>query len=319
MRLCNFSNTEYHLNWYGGEWANFKKFIDEQQLDGIELLLHGNYDIKDIPKSMVKGLHLSYFPTWLDFYKGQQDVDYPDDASKIRAFGGVDGRCLHDRFKKEFEIAKALDVEYMVYHVAHVTLKDAFTFEFDYTNEDVLKETINIINDVFVGDGPMLLFENLWWPGLTLLDNKDLTSFMSNIHYKNKGVMLDLSHLMLTSSQLSSEEEGAEYILKVLEELKDEIKWIKGIHINGSNFFEYRKKDHKHLYEAFLAAPEDQKFGIIYQHISSLDQHLPFRSHQLKSILDKVQPDYEMIEVVGSDKDEWENYVKEQLKVMNVL
>lgn len=319
MRLCNFSNTSYHLDWYDGQWTGLKEFLNEHGLNGIELLLHGNTAIENVPKAIVKGLHLSYFPTWLDFYKGKYTSDYPDDASFIETFGGTTKDALHDRFRSDFEVAKSLEVEYMVYHVSHVTIQDAYTFEFDYTNEEVLSHTLEIVNDVFTEDGPTLLFENLWWPGLTLLNRDEIEWFMSKVKYQNKGIMLDLSHLMLTGHHLKNEEEAIDYILDTLNKLGDSIRWIQGIHINGTDFFDYIKKDHRQKYEAYLKAEEKDKFMMVYQHISAMDRHIPLKNRRLKEIIELVKPKYEMIELVGRDKAAWEGYVAEQLKVLDVL
>lgn len=319
MNLCNFSNTSYHLKWYDNGWQGLVKFLEKNNLDGIELLLHGNEDIKDIPKNIVKGLHLSYFPTWLEFYnEDRYEMDFPNEEALVQTFGGKDKYSIHTRFKRDFDIAKQLEANYMVYHVGHVTIKDAFRFKFDYSNMDVLKATLKIVNDVFVGDGPMLLFENLWWPGLTLLNAQEVEWFMDRVHYKNKGIMLDLSHLMITSPKVSMDE-SIDYILDVLEKLGKTKRWIKGIHINGTLVYDYLKESHEDKYEDYLSLEGSDRFMKIYEHISSMDQHIPLKHHRLNEIIDVVKPTYKMIEVVGSDKNTWENYVIEQLKVMNVL
>ncbi|MCH4888630.1 TIM barrel protein [Acidaminobacter sp. JC074] len=318
MILCNFSNTNYHLNWYKDGWDGLTEFIDKNKMDGIELLLHGNEDVDHIPKGLVKGLHLSYFPTWLEFYKGEAyELDFPDDESLIRTFGGTNPLSLHDRFKRDFEIAKKLDVDYMVYHVSHVRLKDAFSFEFTYSDKEVLDHTLKIVNDVFKGKGPRLLFENLWWPGLTL-DNRDLLeTFLDGVKYENKGIMLDLSHMIL-KGYLENEADGLAYILDRLDHLGDAIKWIKGLHINGTDSFDYMQKNHLDKYKEFKEDPKEN-FMVIYEHISSMDKHVPLMDPRLNEIIKKVDADYHMIEVVGKDRETWESYVKEQLKVINVL
>ena len=320
MILCNFSNTSYHLDWYDGKWKGLQDFLKINGLDGIELLLHGNEVVEDIPKEIVKGLHLSYFPTWLEFYNGDDryELDFPSEASLHQTFGGTDKYAIHNRFKRDFEIAKKLEAKYMVYHVGHVTTKDAFTFEFDYNNNDVLNKTVEIVNQTFTGsDDVMLLFENLWWPGLTLLNKEALDGFMSQIEYENKGVMLDLSHLLITNPKLKTLEDGVTYILETLENLGDSIHWIKGIHINSTLIYDYMKEDHTALYTAYLEASDYDKFDIIYKHISSLDAHIPFLDKGLNKIIEMVQPTYQMIEVVGRDKSIWEGYIKEQLRIMN--
>jgi len=318
MILCNFSNTQYHLDWYNGKWQGVNEFVKKNKIDGIELLLHGNEDVSEIPKDLIKGLHLSYFPTWLEFYKGDAyELDFPDDESLIQTFGGNTPESLHKRFIRDFEIAKKLDVEYMVYHVSHVRLKDAFTFEFSYTDKEVLDHTLKIVNDVFKGDGPTLLFENLWWPGLTLDDSEILESFLGQVEYKNVGIMMDVSHLMLKGF-LEGYHDGLQYVLDTVDNLGESIRWIKGMHINGTNSYEYMCQNHLEKYLDYQDNPKEN-FMRIYDHISSMDQHIPLLDSRINDIIDKVNPDYQMIEVVGKDKSTWEGYVKKQMKVMNVL
>ncbi len=320
MKLCNFSNTDYHVGWYKNKWAGLVDFIKSNQLDGIELLLHGNENISEIPKDLVKGLHLSYFPTWLEFYNdGDYSEDFPDESSLKRAFGGTDKYAIHDRFIRDFRVAKDLGVHYMVYHVGHVTIREAYSFDFSYNNKDVLQSALEIVNDVFVGDGPELLFENLWWPGLTLLDKEELDWFMSQVNYQNKGIMLDLSHLLITNPRLKDLDEGIDYLISTIKNLGDSKKWIKGIHINGTDVYDYLKKDHTDSYETYINADDNERFMEIYRHISAMDQHKPLKHSRLPELIALIKPKYEMIEVVGQDKNMWESYVVEQLKVMNDL
>lgn len=44
-----------------------------------------------------------------------------------------------------------------------------------------------------------LLFENLWWPGLTLKNPKLVAKLLKNVKHPNLGIMLDLGHLMNTN------------------------------------------------------------------------------------------------------------------------
>ncbi len=50
-----------------------------------------------------------------------------------------------------------------------------------------------------------------------------------------------------------------------------------------------------------------------------MDQHKPLKHSRLPELIALIKPKYEMIEVVGQDKNMWESYVIEQLKVMNDL
>ncbi|MBN2797159.1 MAG: TIM barrel protein [Clostridia bacterium] len=320
MILCNFSNTSYHLKWFNQSWHEVDEFIKNKGLDGIELLLHGNYDVSTIPKDLIKGVHLSYFPIWMDFYRNNEiyKEDYPTEESLVDAFGSVSKESIVERFKKDYEVSKALEAEYMVFHVGHVRLKDAFTFDYDYTDEEVLEATAQLVNESFDENSNVcLLFENLWWPGLTLNNPELIEKFMNKINYENKGIMLDLSHLMIRGGNLSLHEQ-VDYILKVLHGLGDQLKWIRGIHINRTDIGTYMDESHETLYYSLEQLEKTKKWQTIYEHISRMDQHLPFKSYRLKEILDLINPKYLMIEVLSHDKSEWEAYINQQMEFINV-
>lgn len=318
MLLCNFSNTDYHLDFFKNRWNGLKTFIKEEKFDGIELLLHGNDDISEIPNDLVKGLHLSYFPTWLDFYKNDEayKIDYPTLEDLESAFGGSTSIAIVERFKKDFEIAKKLDVKYMVFHVGHVTTKDAFTLDYHYSNRDVLKHTADLVNEIFEDSKIMLLFENLWWPGLTLTDKDDLSYFMDLVNYKNKGVLLDLSHLLLTNDKLNNLDEGLEYIKEVLARLGDLKDYIKGVHLNATEGYSYLRQNHLHKYEEYLQAGRMDRYKIIYEHISSMDQHKAFCHYGIQEVLELIDPSFINIEVKSNSFLEWSDTLRLQKRYL---
>ena len=87
----------------------------------------------------------------------------------------------------------------------------------------------------------LVLFENLWWPGLRLTDPAVVRAFFEKITHKNVGIMLDTGHLMNTDPSLQSERDGVEYILKIVKALGQDRKLIRGLHLNCSLSGEYVK------------------------------------------------------------------------------
>ncbi len=322
MILCNFSNTTYNLGWYQGLWQNLEAYLSKHKIEGIELLLHGNDDISAIPEGLVQGLHLSYFPTWLDFYRGNEAYkkDFPEKEDVIKAYGGETKEALVRRYKKEFEIAKTLDVKYVVFHVAHVTLEHAFSFDYTYTNIEVIDAVIDLVNQVFVGDSNVsLLFENLWWPGMTLLSEEETIYLMERISYKKKGIMLDLSHLLITNTEISNYLEATAYVMTCLKNLGCAKSYIKGVHMNATFVSDYLSVCHVSKYDAYINEGESyKKMDILYGHISQLDAHKPYACYSINEILDYIKPEFKVIEVVASDKLQWQSLVEEQLKYLEV-
>ena len=76
-----------------------------------------------------------------------------------------------------------------------------------------------MINVLFKGaeDGPDLLLENLWWPGLTMTDPALTGRLLDRVEYPKKGLMLDTGHLMNANRNLAGQREGVDYIHRMLD------------------------------------------------------------------------------------------------------
>lgn len=324
MYLMNISNSLYDLEKYGGKWHQFEKFLEKHQMDGIELILYKDKYLNEIKPNHLKGLHLRYYPTWLEFYNNDQEAlaDIFENKDAIKTYyGSLNPEILIDTFKKEYSSARELDVEYMVYHVGHVTNEDAFSFNFNYSDTDVLDATIDLVNKAFKDDSDIyLLFENLWWPGMNLLDREKTKNFLDQINYKKKGIMLDLSHLMITNPDLKTPKEATKYIVDTVNNLGDLKEYIKGIHLNMSLSGEYLKKDHEDTYKKIRVLPNNlKKYRKIVEHIKKIDQHLPYDDPSIHEIIDLINPEYIVYEFSSKEFDLIDQYINKQNEVLNRL
>lgn len=214
-------------------------------------------------------------------------------------YGGSHPDTLVEAFRHEYQQARNFEVEYMLYHVSHVTTEHSFTRAFD-TNSDVL-----------------LLFENLWWPGLTLLDGDKAQRFLDQINYENKGIMLDLSHLMITNPKLKTAQEGAEYILDCIEKLGCLKDWIKGVHVNLSLPGDYLLSDHRSQYQEILATEDPfERYLKTVGHIKKIDWHVPFDHPLVKNIIELVTPEYIVYELLAKDYESLDAYMAIQNQAM---
>lgn len=321
MFLMNISNTAYDLERFGLSWHRVKEFMEQHRLDGLEFILHGEDYLDDDAKGMAKGLHLKYFPTWLEFYKGAHDKlekMYKNQDEIIGYYGGSEPWQLIRVYKDEYRKARALEVEYMVYHVGHVTVEHAFTFDFDYDDEEVMDATADIVNKAFDEDSNIeLLFENLWWPGMTLLDYNNTKRFLDKIEYKNKGIMLDLSHLLITNHKINDLAAGTDYILEVIDSLKELKGYIKGIHVNMALPGDYMLKDHREKYDEMITSKEplDQYIKTM-NHIKKMDWHVPYDHIGIQEIIKAIEPKYVVYEVLTDSIDELSNYIDIQNKAI---
>ncbi|NLM46618.1 MAG: TIM barrel protein [Firmicutes bacterium] len=316
--LINIATDTATLSWFENDWANIQALVDRHELDGVEIFVGPNYPLEKIPKKLVTGAHLRYFPIWLDLWR-------EDKAALLRQFGseeivrhyygGMGKKCLVDFYKEEFARALALKAEYMVFHVAHVELLHAYTRQFSYTDDDVLEAALEIIAEAFGSEdrGIALLFENLWWPGLRMLDYHSTKDFFERVPYPNKGFVLDISHLMITNPALRTEEEACRYILQVVEELKELREEVKAVHLNKSLSGAYFKRDHQAKVEEICRLPSfwDQ-LSFARHHIAAIDWHVPFECCEIKKVIKAIKPRYLVYELLANSLPQLEEMIARQ-------
>lgn len=322
--LINMVNHESKLGWFQNDWMQLGEYLKAMKLDGTELIFHQNYDVSKIPKDLAVGIHMTYWPTWLDFWKGNKEALYKQFLNMENVafyYGGESPMALVDKYRQELKTARELDMEYAVIHVSHVEVEDTFTWEFDYSDEEVLQATADFINQTTEGmDSEIaLLFENLWWPGLNFLNPEITLNFFEQINYPNKGFMLDIGHLMITNPALRNLEEAGDYILEILHKNKELLPHIRGIHLNQALTGDYIRADHQNLLEEVRCC--DSYWDMLSharRHIGEIDQHTPFAHQSMREILALVQPEYLVYEFLPENKDSLSEMIQFQHQVLGI-
>lgn len=317
-KLFHLSTINKYLEWFEDDWDQIEEFVLKHHLDGIELGLTKDYDLTKIRKDIVKGVHLPFYPMWMEFWQGQtevlKDILGSDDAIE-QYYGTLDKETFIQNYKMHYERAKALDAEYMVFHVSHIRPEDSFTWEFEYTDEMVIDAAIEMINAIFPadGDGPKLVLENLWWPGLNYLSPALTQKLLDQIQYKNKGLVLDVSHLILTNPKIGTEKEARLYITQIVKALGETAKMIEVVHLNKTLPRNYMRQNHLYRLERYQKAPTlGQKTSILKEHIRKLDCHQPFDHEEASTIIKTINPNYCVYETNPSAKHELSYFVKKQ-------
>ncbi len=322
-RLFHLSTTPRQLELFDEDWDEIKNFVEKQNMDGIEIGLTQTYPLEKIPKEIVRGVHLSFYPMWIDFFRQDQDrlsQVFKTKEEIVKYYGGDTPDILVQNYKLQYQRAKELDAKYMVFHVSHILPEDSFTFKYNYTDKEIFEETLKLINEVFdEEEGPMLLFENLWWPGLTYLDKELAEDFINRVNYKNKGYLLDVSHLILTNKHIGNENEAYNYIAKVYKELGDTAKWIKAVHLNKTLPKVYMKRDHLYTLDQYKKAKDSrQKQMILKRHINQMDGHKPFDHPVAKKIIELLNPVYCVYETAPISRYELAYFIKKQNEALNI-
>ena len=321
LTLTNLSNADCDVeNVLENDTDAIPAIMREHELDGIEFMICGPWDRVMHPPQYIKGVHLLFWPCWLDFWRGNHAALMEEFGSEenIRAYYG----SLHvgdwiAAWKENLRQAAECQPQYLVLHVAHNRTSEMYTRAFAATNEDVIRATIELVNEIAceIPEGCRLLFENLWWPGLTFCQPHLAAMLLEKVNYPAVGFMLDTGHLMNTNLDLRSEADGAAYVTKIYQNLGEVGKYVYGLHLHQSLSGSYvREMMRRH---AGACDPLDWRTAMDY--VMRVDRHEPFRTEAARRILDAVQPAYLVHEFLQRSRTDWERKIRTQQHALGIL
>ena len=321
-KMINLSNYSSDLDRFHYNYHELEAFLEKHELNGIELIQYDKWDASVIPSRLITGLHLPFWPSWLDFWRMDLpalEKQYGNDEIMKQFYGGNSPEILVEQYRSQMETAVEMGAEYVVFHAGNIRPEHSYNYQFTDSDEEVVEAAIQLINMVCRGldTDVELLFENLWWPGLTMLDRDIAQKLIEETEYSHKGFMLDIGHLMNTNIDLQDEDQAVEYILGVLEQLGDTASYIKGIHLNSSLSGEYVKS----MRSSDLGRKCDRmtdftQYGELCRHISKIDRHIPFTSPSINRVIQRVNPEYLVYEVLTDSLAMLDQYVQIQNSVL---
>ncbi len=288
--------------------------------DGLELM-HCQEDARGIlPPERIVGLHMSCPYYWLDFWRGDRarclEEFGTDDA--LRAFyGDDDPQVLVRHFREELETARRLGAEYVVFHVSDSSSRETLTGTYAHTDQEVIDGACDLINQALPADwdGPLLLLENLWEPGLTFTDPAMTARLLEGICYPRTGIMLDTGHLMHTQPRLRTQREALEYIHSCLEAHGGLCRHIRGVHLHQSLTGGVMRRYQKAPPEP--AAEHGARMGQLFEYVFQVDRHRPFTCPGVRELVERIGPDYLTCEFISSSRQEHAAMLRRQLRVLN--
>lgn len=292
-------------------------FSKKYDFDGFELIKFFDEDNSPL-KKYIKGYHMRFFPSWMELYLENFNSLYDELKSK-KYFkflcGGYSKKELVEYYKRELKIAKNLEVEYVVFHACNIKVTEAMTYDFKYSDKEVLDAVISIINKIFENEkyNFKLLFENLWWPGLRLTNKEEVEYLLNGINYKNIGFILDTGHMINNNRNIKNSKEGIEYIKENINNLEEYKNLIYGMHLNYSLSGEYVNKFIKENKEKNLDIEQIMK--VIYEHINCIDYHDPFEDNGIIDIINSLPIKYLVFELIANTKKELEDKIQKQWKL----
>ena len=294
LTLTNLSNADCDVEHIlHGDADALPAILQGLGLDGIEFMLCAPWDRTLFPPAYIKGVHLLFWPTWVDFWRGDRSALMAEFGSedKVRGYyGSLNVADWVEGWRDNLRRAADCQPQYLVFHVAHNCTSEMYTRVFSVTDEDVIHATIELVNAIAgeIPRGCKLLFENLWWPGLTFQKPQLAAELLECVRYPDTGFMLDMGHLMNTNLYLQSEAEGAAYVQKIYHELGEVGKYVYGIHLHQSLSGAYtREMMRRHV---GWKTPLDWQTAMDY--VMHVDQHQPFHTDAARRIVETVQPMY---------------------------
>lgn len=294
------------------------RFMDG--FDGVELLVFDK-DVRNIvPKQRVFGIHMCYFPFWLDFWKGNECALIEEFGSLDeceRYYGGSTREAMLERFRLDLRAAKAYGAEYVVFHVSEASIAESFTGQYQKSDECVIDATCELLNELFddaPASGPTLLLENLWQPGLTFTKPEMTKRLLNGVQYKNKGFMLDTGHLFHTNEAIQTQEEGLSYIHQLLDAHGALCEYIRGVHLHQSITGDYCRLVREH--PPTLADTYEERSWQMFEHAFKVDLHRPFTCEGVRGLIERINPEYLTFEFITENIAQHGTYLHEQQQAL---
>ena len=291
--------------------ADAKAFLDGIRADGLELLT--SYDeIDPFYKGIAKSVHLPYATDWLSAWEGRP-FDMDAESARYYMFGR-DRDEIVENITDSIVKASAISPAYGVFHACVGPLQDLWKRSYSINDDraiDALAEMANRVAAGFPGGEPpfRIMFENLWWPGLRLLDGGCFHRLSDRLEFDDWGICVDTGHLMNCLPGIRTEQDGIEALVRIFREYpQDLIDRIGTVHFHWSASWDYRSS----FEEREMTEPLGDFISSAYPHICRIDQHMPFSDPACAELLRILKPDYATHELPGSWKSITEDYVRQR-------
>lgn len=312
--LINLSNTDYDLQvLLKGQPNVLKDLLSRHNLDGVEMMFAAPWDGIFPGRQYIQGVHLRFWPSWLDFWQHNSynlQRIFPNRDALISEFGTDDCRQWLELFRKNLRVAAASGAPYFVFHVTNMRPWELHSRQFASSDREVIKAAADYINAVTedISEDRLLLFENLWWSGLTLQNDEAAAYLLQQVHHKHSGFMFDTGHFLCSRPQIRTEQESIDYILHALQSLKKTRKKIYGVHLHCALSGQYalqcmQKKPLKTLRESL-------------SYTLDIDSHEPFTNQAVQKIIRTLEPQFLVHEFIPSDIQELDHKIHIQRQAL---
>ncbi|MDR3282343.1 MAG: sugar phosphate isomerase/epimerase [Candidatus Methanoplasma sp.] len=276
--------------------------LDALGCDGLELFTL--YD--DVPAEYGAeslAVHLPYAVDWYGGWTGRLDASEFDAENVRPVMFGRDRSEAVSNIVLAIKKASALGPAYGVFHAGNSNIDEVMLHAHTDDDRDVLRalaEMMNLVAAELGGEMPFrIAFENLWWSGLKLKDERERRFLEDHLEFDNWGFCLDTGHMMNTLPDAYDEDAAIDGLLKIFDRYSRDMKdRVRTMHFHLSTSAEYRN--------TFEERPRPPGEGVtktieaVYPHIMNIDQHRPFSSVRCVEIAETISPDFLTHEMIGS-------------------
>ncbi|MGM9605846.1 MAG: sugar phosphate isomerase/epimerase family protein [Faecousia sp.] len=312
--LCGSSFFEYR------DWSELRGEIHALGCDGLEGIWSGEEFPADMPKDLIIGYHILFYPDWLDFYWENRTALLRKFGSLEAArsfYGGPGPEVLLDQYRADLNRAEDLGARYVVFHVSDVSIEEGYTYQWLHTDEEVIDASVEVINTL-LGERVYsfdFLVENQWWPGFTFTEPDKTARLLGGIRYPRKGIMLDTGHLMNANTSLRTQAQGAAFIRDMLDRHGSLAGMIRGVHLHQSLSGAYVERN-RGAVPSGLPNDYGERFRVSYSHILRVDRHLPWSDPAILPVLERIAPEYITHELYAENRAHRTRAVRQQRDLM---
>lgn len=316
LTLTNIVDHPEMLSGYTEE--SLKRTLSSLGLDGFEAIRCGAH-APCLTPSLVRGVHLVFWADWLDFWRGDTKALLQKFGSRSAweaYYGCSDPAGLIPQYEAELAYAEAMGAEYVVFHVSDVSPEETLTYRRFHTDEAVIDASAELLNFLFKGKSyPFaLLLENLWWPGLTLTRPAMTERLLSAVSYPNTGLLFDTGHLFNANPSLTDISSCLAFAHAMLDAHGSLASYIRGMHLHGAATG--RIVQEMLAAQLELAPDFPSRFAQAYDWVTRIDPHCPLLCPGVEALVERVAPDYLVLEFAEVDLSERTPKLRAQLSAL---
>ena len=296
-----------------------EQLVSSQNLNGVEMLT-GHFPAPAEFKDLVRGVHLPYAVDWYSGWKGLHNLDDVDDTQVAFLCYGRDREEMVRTVREMILNAVPLEPAYGVIHAGSPNLLKVFSQDNGFSDHEVLVAFAELLNDA-VAEMPdqkppfKLALENLWWPGLRLLDRAEVRILEEKLEFDDWGICLDTGHLMNALRDCRNELDAVESALKALDRIGDEsVDRICSMHLHMSLSADYQAESMAQGESSeYREADLNGKLNIAYPHFGRMDWHMPFQTAACAELVARAGPTHVTHEFITPGRDELMERLSTQL------